>query len=50
LVSAYRSGALTHDLAIGKIGELSALDEFMDHLENMQRRGFIAKEKEFGDV
>lgn len=49
LVSMYRAGNTSHDALVGAIAELAALDFLTKHIENAQRLGEIAAEKEFGN-
>lgn len=50
LISIYRGGTLTHDVAIGSIGELAALDNLMHMLRYTEQQGVISAEKEFGNA
>lgn len=47
--SLYRSGKTDHDLLVGKLGELVAMDNLRAELENRQRQGDLAAMKEMGN-
>lgn len=46
LVGAYRGGTLTHDMAIGSVGELKAMADLEIALESDQRQGNGAMSEE----
>jgi hypothetical protein len=50
MVTHYRNGTLTHDLLVGKVGEIYALQTLMTNLENKQNRASLAAQKEYGDA
>ena len=50
LVFQYRSGGLTDEMMIGSIGEITGLKDLLNELENDQRIGIGAMEREFKDA
>lgn len=44
----YRSGKTDHDVLVGKLGELVAMDNLRSELETRQRQGDLAAMKELG--
>jgi hypothetical protein len=46
LVAMYRGHSLSHDVMVGKIGEISALMYLQDALESRRQRGIDARGKE----
>jgi hypothetical protein len=46
MIASYRSNTLDHDKLVGFVGELACIDNIVNELENRQRRGFTAREKE----
>jgi hypothetical protein len=49
LVAMYRQGGIDHDMMVGKVAEMAALQTLMSNLEAKQQRGYVAAQKEFGD-
>jgi hypothetical protein len=49
LVANYRGATLTHDVMVGKIGEISALMGLLSHLDGAMRAGEVVREKELGN-
>lgn len=47
MISNYRSGNTQHDLILGGLAELAALDNLMKHLQNLIHKGNVAAEQEF---
>jgi hypothetical protein len=47
LISMYRSRDLDGDTAVNMIAEMSALRGLIEELENRQRRGYIATQREY---
>lgn len=47
LIAAYRSGKADHDLLLGGIAEMTALDNLITELNNAQTQGELAAEQEF---
>lgn len=50
LISAYRARECDHDFMVGSIGEIAALEAFINELEYRQRRGHIAATKEYANA
>jgi hypothetical protein len=48
LIAIYRQGKIDHDMVIGLVGEMAAMQELVSELESMERRGIVAREKELG--
>jgi hypothetical protein len=52
LMGLYRNGAvgaISHDMLIGKVAEITALSDLLSDLESVARRGETAARREFGD-
>lgn len=49
LVAHYRGGQLTHDMLVGKVGEMSALMSLLEQVHSDLRAGEAAREREYGD-
>lgn len=47
LINAYRSGEASHDLLLGGIAEITALDTLIIELNHVQTQGEIAAEQEY---
>ena len=47
LVAQYRSGAANHDVILGGIAEIAALDGLLAFLKNTQQRANIAEQTEY---
>ena len=47
LMAHYRAGTATHDLLLGGIAEMTALDNLVTELNNAQTQGEAAAEQEF---
>lgn len=47
MINAYRGGTVTHDMLLGGIAEITALDNLITELNNAQTQGEIAAEQEF---
>lgn len=47
MIAAYRGGTVTHDLLLGGIAEITALDNLVTELNNAQTQGEAAAEREF---
>ncbi len=53
LIAMYRNGAvgaISHDMLIGKVAEITALSDLLSDLETVARRGDVAARREFGDA
>jgi hypothetical protein len=50
LVGFYRGGIMSHDIMVGKIGEITALLDMLSSLETMQRQGDAAAQQEMGNA
>lgn len=50
VIGLYRSRKITHDDAIGAIAGLTALDDLMQNLTYIQRRGDLSAQEEFTHV
>jgi hypothetical protein len=48
LVQMYRSGDINHDVMIGKVAEIAAMQGLISELETRQRLGHMAYTKEVG--
>ena len=49
LMHIYRAGKIDHDMLVGGVAELTALDNLMSNLESKQVRGIAASQKEYGN-
>lgn len=49
LVSMYRQGGIDHDMLVGKVAEIAALESLMAELDSRERRAEVAIEREFGN-
>lgn len=52
LMAMYRNGAvgaISHDMMIGKVAEITALSDLLSDLESVARRGETAARREYGD-
>lgn len=47
LVNFYRSGHTDHDLILGGIAEIAALDALMKHLDHTITQGNVAEQQEY---
>lgn len=47
LINSYRAGKTEHDRLVGAVAELTALDNIIRRMENLQRQGEISAEMEF---
>lgn len=47
LIMAYRAGKADHDTMLGGIAEITALDNLVTELNNVQTQGEIASQQEF---
>jgi len=50
LMSIYRQGKIDHDMLVGGVAALAALDDLMSNLESKQMRGVVASQKEYGNA
>lgn len=50
LIYIYRQGKIDHDLLVGKVAEIAALEGLMSSLENAVLRGHVAANKEYGNA
>lgn len=47
LMMAYRGGTITHDMLLGGVAEMTALDNLVSELNNAQTQGEAAAQQEF---
>lgn len=50
LMYIYRDGNIDHDMLVGAVAEIAALDKLMSDLESKQMRGVVAAQKEYGNA
>lgn len=50
LIAIYRQGKIDHDLLIGKVAEIAALEGLMSELENRAMRGVAATNREYNSA
>ncbi len=48
LMSMYRQGSIDHDMLVGKVAEITAMDNLLAELESRERRAETAAQKELG--
>jgi len=48
MVNEYRAGDMSHDRMVGCIAEIACIHGIINELESRERRGMIAREREFG--
>lgn len=49
MVSEYRAGDMSHDKMVGNIAEIACIHSIINELEVRERRGIMAREREFGN-
>lgn len=47
MIAAYRGGTVTHDLLLGGVAEITALDNLVTELNNAQTQGEVAAAQEY---
>jgi hypothetical protein len=49
LIAMYRQGGIDHDMLIGKVAEIAAMEALLSNLESKARRGDAAANREYNN-